>query len=135
MTIKKSIIKKLWRKTEYLKRAFTEKTQKTIHDQKQFSRIIELERDRVHRGNKQFTVVLFRIENEFNGNSNTVELIYRITNRVRKIDQIGWYDSQHIGVLLPNTDKDGAEIITKEIIRSTGDIENLYDIVTMSYPE
>lgn len=135
MSKTQSIFKKLFGKTGNMKKIFKLNTEKMMLDQKEFTKIIELERDRVHRGNKQFTVVLFAVEKQVNGNTNTVNLIKKIFNRVRKIDQIGWYDNQHIGVLLPNTDKEGADIITKDIIKSTGDKENQFGIVTMSYPE
>ena len=133
--MKNKIIKKLWSKTKDIKRVIIAKDIKTIHDKKQFARIIELERDRVHRGNKQFTVVVFAINHEINGKMNTKKIIYKISKRIRQIDQIGWYDKNHIGILLPNTNKKGAEIIKKEIIQAVGNIENKYDIKIISYPE
>lgn len=90
----------------------------SIYKRANFLKLIELERYRVHRDNRQFTLLLFNVSQTRNTNRKINEFITQISKRVRRVDRLGWYDDYHIGVLLPNTSMAGAHIIAKDICGS-----------------
>ena len=72
-------------------------------DENVFRRIINRERDRANRTGEIFSVVSFILPTN-HARSNTIKgLATRLASGVRSIDAVGWLDSQHIGVLLPET--------------------------------
>ena len=104
-----------------------------IYNRSEFHNLLELERDRVHRNNHQFSVLLFSVNPQ--KEHDVIELASHISKRVRRIDQVGWYDDSHIGVLLPNTTASGAKNIVKDICsRHNGSTLPLV-CETLSYPE
>jgi GGDEF domain-containing protein len=115
--------------------AITKSPIKTVYGRKEFIDLIELERDRVHRDDQQFSLILISVDGNENRNDHLIELVHKITKRVRRIDQIGWYDNTHIGVLLPNTTSKGAQIIAKEICRNQDGSNNPIFFKTLSYPD
>ena len=56
--------------------------------------------------------------------SHNLRSLDRIINRIREIDEIGWYDSNHIGILLPYTNGEGAHKL----------VENLGDALGLKMP-
>lgn len=112
-----------------IKRSF-----KTIYEREEFLELIELERDRVHRDDQQFSLILIDVNENDNGIAGTIELVHKISKRVRRIDQIGWYDNNHLGVLLPNTTQAGAQIIANDICQSPDDTNSAIAFETSSYP-
>lgn len=104
-----------------------------FYNRSEFHNLLELERDRVHRNNHQFSVLLFSVNPK--KAHDIIELANHISKRVRRIDQVGWYDDGHIGVLLPNTTASGANNIVKDICsRHNGSTPPLL-YKTLSYPE
>ena len=73
-----------------------------------FVKLIENERARVDRNHLYFSLILFDIASIGAGKVAIGRLIESITRRIRKVDNVGWYDNQHIGVILPYTSNDGA---------------------------
>lgn len=108
---------------------------KTIYDRKEFLELIELERNRVHRNDLQFSLILINVNENVNGIAGTIELVHKISKRVRRTDQLGWYDDNHLGVLLPNTTPAGAQIFAKNICNSQNGSNCAITFVTSSYPE
>jgi PleD family two-component response regulator len=107
---------------------------KTIHEQDSFLRLIELERDRVHRNGLQFTLLLIEISETNNGKPRITELAQNLLKRVRKTDRIGWYDENYLGVLLPNTANAGAQVFANEIRKCQQNREISVVFETISYP-
>lgn len=105
---------------------------KTILSREYFFKLIELERDRVHRTNRQFSLILIRVNGNNNGSISVTETVCK---RVRRTDRIGWYDDSHIGVLLPNTTYAGAQVFLKDINQSHEKATGNMGMVIMSYPE
>lgn len=67
---------------------------------------IQRESARADRSGGQFALVLFRIRN---GRSlSTNRLARTLLTRIRATDDIGWYDEEHLAVLLPDTAAPGA---------------------------
>ncbi|MCP4745002.1 MAG: hypothetical protein GY874_02520 [Desulfobacteraceae bacterium] len=106
---------------------------KVIHERKKFLELVELERDRAHRSNQQFSLIVMRV----NENKTTAihELAHKILERVRRIDQVGWYANAHLGVLLPNTTNTGAQTIAKAIYDSQDSSRSVIALQTLSYPD
>jgi hypothetical protein len=105
-----------------------------IIDRFSFRRLIEMERYRVHRNNMQFSLVLFNVD-AHQGNH---DLLYTIFQKIRRTDQIGWFDDCHIGILLPNTATSGAKtianLITDEICKRQQVAKGSFSFKTLSYP-
>ena len=108
---------------------------KTIYERKEFHNLIDLERDRVHRDDRQFSLVLINVDNHKNGIVDCGKLVHKISRRVRRIDQIGWYDDAHLGILLPNTTQAGARIFANDICKGQDGSNSGIAFNTFSYPE
>lgn len=125
----------LFGKIRYRSQAIAKSPVKTIYERKDFIDLIELERERVHRDEKQFSLILISADGNNNRNGSLIELVNEISKRVRRIDRIGWYDNTHIGVLLPNTTYTGAQIVVKDICKNQDSSNNPISYKTLSYPE
>lgn len=106
-----------------------------IYKRSNFLKLIELERYRVHRNNHQFSLLLFNVNQNGDRQRTIGELVTQISNRVRRIDQVGWYDNFHIGVLLPNTTAADAQLIARDICRNHDSSEAAFLFETLSYPQ
>lgn len=107
----------------------------TIHEQVIFHKLIELERDRVHRNDRQFSLLLIRIKEKDNAEPHITKLVETVSKRVRKTDYVGWYDDNHLGVLLPNTTNAGAQIFANDIRKGQNNSEIATAFETLSYPD
>lgn len=106
-----------------------------IHRREKFHDLIELERNRVHRDEQQFSLILIKANQSQIRDRTFIELVKKTSNRVRNIDQIGWFDNAHLGILLPNTTNSGAKIIAQEIFRSNNGAKSSIGYKTISYPD
>ena len=104
-----------------------------ICNRSEFLKLLELERDRVHRNNHQFSILLFSVNPK--KKFEIIELANHISKRVRRVDQVGWYDDCHIGVLLPNTSTNGAISIGKDICSHHDRSNSQLNYETLSYPD
>src|SRR3954469_12815447 len=68
---------------------------------------IQRESARADRSGGEFALVLFRIRNRDRSSLSTVRLAKTLLGRIRATDDIGWYDEDHLGVLLPDTSATG----------------------------
>ncbi len=105
-----------------------------IGSQEAFRKVLELERDRVHRNKHYFTLLVFEYDNRKQNQNNTNLLIQKIINRVREIDQIGWYDNTRIGIVFPYTSYVGTQKLIADISSSIGDSLDLPDFNIYTYP-
>jgi lipopolysaccharide/colanic/teichoic acid biosynthesis glycosyltransferase len=95
-----------------------------IHTADAFRAILERERSRAERTGQVFSLVVFGFEKEHN--TDTAAQLERLGHvlgrKVRICDEVGWYDGNRIGTVLPGTSAEGArqfaEII-KERIQGT----------------
>ena len=103
-----------------------------------FRELIEMERQRVHRDNRQFSVVLFNTDPNHRDGLSVDHMARRIHKRIRRIDRLGWYDDLLIGVLLPNTSSDCAqivgELIARELTNGQDGSSERIPFQTISYP-
>jgi PleD family two-component response regulator len=85
------------------------KTAGEIYSEKEFRSIIERERARADRTDQQFSLVVLDL-GFTRGNHNTNRhLMQKLFSRMRRIDEIGWFDPQRIGIILPYTSEKGAQ--------------------------
>ena len=106
---------------------------RVFHERSIFKELVQLERDRAHRGNQQFSMILINVSQE--EKLVVTELVHQISKRVRRIDQVGWYDPFHIGVLLPSTPPDAAHRIAKDIFLNYSLSQTSVQYQTLSYPD
>lgn len=79
-----------------------------VQSVEQFRAILERERARADRNEHQFSVVVFDIVGTEANIAETQRLARVLTKRIRFTDQLGWFDSHRIGILLPETPVSGA---------------------------
>jgi len=98
-----------------------------IHSSDAFRAILERERSRSERTGQIFSLVLFGVNS---GNGTAAATLARlgndITRKIRKSDEVGWYDGNRIGTILIGTSAEGAwqfiEIIKKRIEEAEPDL-------------
>ena len=95
--------------------SFKTKIAGEIYSQEEFRRIIDRERARADRTDHQFSLIVLDLGlTNGNHNSNGLQL-QKIFSRMRRIDEIGWYDSRRIGIILPYTSERGAQRFAESI--------------------
>jgi hypothetical protein len=86
-----------------------------ICPEQDFRRILKLECERADRDHHKFSLIVLDTKAVNGDNAAIRTMIRKINCRVRKIDQVGWYDSERIGILLPYTSFQGACELAEEI--------------------
>jgi len=89
-----------------------------IYAVEELRRILQRERARTDRTGNSFSLVVFDIGNTRVDENATVRLTQVLTQRVRSIDEIGWFDRQHISVVLPATPAQGASKLAEDICKA-----------------
>jgi lipopolysaccharide/colanic/teichoic acid biosynthesis glycosyltransferase len=88
----------------------------TICSREEFSCILEREHARAERSGQGFSVVDFDIGNVELNRELISHLLAALAKRLRSTDEVGWLHGHNIGVLLYNTDEDGAKVFAKKIL-------------------
>lgn len=78
-----------------------------------FRRMLERERERSGRNRHAVSLVLLNVGEPSILRSRVVQII---RSRIRRVDEIGWYDDCRLGILLPYTNREGACRLTCEIL-------------------
>lgn len=92
------------------------------------------EKARSDRQNHEFSMIVVDIEELNHGGDLINRLLSFLDTRLRSIDEIGWYDRYHIGIILPYTSKANAIHVVEEIT-ATLQIENSDKLLKiLSYP-
>ena len=79
-----------------------------VKSQKDFYKVIEHERERANRNNHKVSLVVFNLESFPNDGKERKQLLKNILQEKRRIDEIGWYKKDRVGVILPYTSSRGA---------------------------
>ncbi len=79
-----------------------------VYSSKNFSSIINRERDRSDRTEEGFSLVIFEVGNGKNRSVTVRSLVPILTHRIRSTDAIGWLEDGRIGVILPHTTTESA---------------------------
>ena len=86
----KKILSTFFSKSRTRNRPAIIKNKAVIYEWQDFHSLIQSERDRVHRNDRQFSLVLFNVNGNGRNGTSFDELCNRIVKRMRRIDQIGW---------------------------------------------
>ncbi|NIR43251.1 MAG: hypothetical protein GWN83_04490, partial [Gemmatimonadetes bacterium] len=86
-----------------------------MHEAAAFHTLVRKERQRSERTNEPFSLVVFENDAGASPALPFKRLERELLERVRELDEIGWYDERRIGVLLPHTAADGAESLAEDI--------------------
>lgn len=103
----------------------------SINSRKALQSIFDRERERALRKGSTFSLLIIGYSSNGSDHS-TAELINTIKNRIRHIDDLGWYDDQHIGVILPETSYQGARNLGLDIQQR---MENPVIFSIYTYPD
>lgn len=96
-------------------RAAPRRRLRSMLSEEQFRWALERESQRVDRLNAGgLTLVLFRVAGGWRRRS-TLRLARTILSRVRVTDDVGWFDQEHVGLLLPETSPAGAWQLAQSI--------------------
>lgn len=86
-----------------------------IYPQKRFQRMVLRERTRADHNNHLISLILFDIAPKENNGTLVPNLLTLIAKGLRSAGKSGWFDREHIGVLLPDTNRCGAIQIVEDI--------------------
>ena len=89
-----------------------------IKSKKDFYKVIEQERERANRNNHQVSLILFDLESFPDNSKERKQLVKNIMKRKRNIDEIGWYNKNSVGVILPYTSSTGARRFSVRLSRT-----------------
>ena len=111
------------------RRAHPKRTVRTLLSPEQMHHAMMRESARVDRkAAGTLSLVLFRIPAAVSKNRgargrrsvSTVRLARTILQRIRVTDDVGWFDGEHVGVLLPDTPPEGAWRLAQEVCDAVG---------------
>jgi lipopolysaccharide/colanic/teichoic acid biosynthesis glycosyltransferase len=91
-----------------LRRILDAKIFNIVFSTRDFSSIINRERDRSDRTGQGFSLVIFEVGNGKNRSNSVRNLVPILTHRIRSTDAIGWLEDGRIGVILPHTTTESA---------------------------
>src|SRR5688572_23073986 len=87
----------------------------TLYNRQQLEAVLHRERARADRNRMEFSLVLFRSRGE--ELRATVRLARMLLKRSRGTDELGWFDSTCVAVLLPYTSAEGARAFAENALR------------------
>ena len=86
-----------------------------IHSINEFSFIVGRERARSDRTGQYFSLAVFELNEKNKGQTSPFLLAEVLNQRKRSTDEIGWFDTRRIGVILPDTPVEGARKVADDI--------------------
>jgi lipopolysaccharide/colanic/teichoic acid biosynthesis glycosyltransferase len=106
----------------------------SIYSREQFLEVVRRERLRTHRNKVPFSLLIFGMATDSGEHKVFEDLVRVMLPRVRATDEVGWYSEHKIGLLLPETVPEGAELLANDILMKVGEENGLtYEI--QSYPK
>lgn len=107
----------------------------TIHTIQSFRDLLQQERARVQRRGRQFSLILLQLPEKASLSKGVLPVMLpALLKRIRKIDKVGLYDENHIGLLLPHTPGDGARKLAGDLYRMQTFATNIVECAFYSYP-
>ncbi len=111
----------------------------SIHTRDEFRAVLDIERSRADRSGNVFSLVLFNLQSTEIENFNPRNFIRKLTIRLRETDEIGWFDANHIGVVLPYATPENASKMVTHFCNyykiNAKDIFSIYTYPTSWFPE
>jgi hypothetical protein len=91
------------------RRPSPKRTVRTLLSPEQMNQALARESLRVDRTKAgPLALVLFRLPNPKQSRLGAIRLAKTVLRRIRITDEVGWFDSSHLGLLLPDTSQAGA---------------------------
>jgi len=106
----------------------------SICSERQFHQKLKEERSRTHRNGHEFSLVVFDLEELQLSQKNISRMLEIIQKRIRDIDQLGWYNKNRLGVILPYTTSGGAKEFSKNIMADVQDFKKQSKYTLITYP-
>lgn len=105
-----------------------------IHSSREFYAVLQQERARSDRTGDRFSLVLFDIADSSGDQTLALYLVGILTQRIRSTDEVGWFDTQRIGVVMPNTPTEGAWRLADEICEKIAKEKRPLNFKVFTYP-
>jgi lipopolysaccharide/colanic/teichoic acid biosynthesis glycosyltransferase len=105
-----------------------------IQPQEPFRALIIRERQRVDRNEHMLSLLLFNIGERNADGVKELNFIHILNSRIRTTDEVGWFDSKHIGVILPYTNADGAHKLADDICKTLTTGTSIPEYTVHTYP-
>jgi PleD family two-component response regulator len=90
----------------------------SIFSEDEFRSIIERERARADRTDQHFSLIILDLGFPDESHHATHHILQKVFRRVRRIDEIGWYGQNRIGIILPYTSAQGAQKFAESLCSS-----------------
>jgi lipopolysaccharide/colanic/teichoic acid biosynthesis glycosyltransferase len=101
----------------------------------EFHSLIARERGRADRNGNIFSLIIFKMANLPPGISVQRRLLVTLGNRLRDIDEFGWYDERHLGAIIPYASRLNAQRIAENICHDLSLPANDETFIVYTYPE
>ena len=95
--------------------ARAKRTVRTLLSPPQLNHAMMRESTRVDRKGGMLSLVLFRLSRGGKNSRSAVRLARTILQRIRITDDVGWFDKDHLGLLLPGTATAGAWRLAQQV--------------------
>jgi lipopolysaccharide/colanic/teichoic acid biosynthesis glycosyltransferase len=105
-----------------------------INTIEQFHLVLKSERFRCDRINKEFSLIVFNIKEDNRILFKTKSFVELIKSKTRNYDAIGWFDENHIALLLPETSIDIAKKVVTKISLAMQPTNKIPDFNIFTYP-
>ncbi len=99
-----------------------------------FKRLLERERALADRSGESFSLLAISIEPAPARVEDLAALVEMLGREVRVSDEIGWFEEDKIGVILPQTPPSGARILAERLKRDISSILSGFDYSIYTYP-
>ena len=86
-----------------------------IYSERDFLQLLGYERKRAERARSSFSLVVFDVSSPLQRKGKAQMFVGGLQKCVRSVDHLGWFGSTAIGLLLPDTDHQGAERLVASI--------------------
>jgi lipopolysaccharide/colanic/teichoic acid biosynthesis glycosyltransferase len=105
-----------------------------IHPAEEFKSILDRERRRSDRSGARFSVLIFRL-GRTGSEPGHDEFVRCLKGRIRTTDELGWIESQSLGILMPDTPEEGAGKLGQDIRQMLSSRNGLGGFEIYSYPQ
>jgi lipopolysaccharide/colanic/teichoic acid biosynthesis glycosyltransferase len=105
----------------------------SIYSESEFRELMTRERARCDRNGSHFALLALTLGKNWN-EKNLHQLITMLKNRIRSIDDIGWFGKNTVGVILPGTTHQGAVELAGYIHKVLNPVNGFYETDIYEYP-
>jgi len=105
-----------------------------IYAHNEFIALIDRERSLSDRTNRHFSLIIFDTSGSKDNGSSYSFLGATLKTRLRRTDETGWLDHDHLAALLPETSSQGAERPAADICRTMGSHAMVLSYSIVTYP-